>query len=315
MHGRPLAELLQALPPAVRARRELQPLAGANGGDGEARRLYRATLARNVVALARVAELLDAAAADGVELLPIKGALFADALWGDPGLRPMADVDLLVRPAQLDAAVRALEACGLARAYPAGRARFTTRHGHDVALVDGDFHLDLHYKLFHELGIDAAVEPVFARAIPLRALGGERRVPSWDDHLFITLAHAATHAFDSPLWVLDVALLVERTGGIAVAAAEARRRRATRAFDAALRLAHRALPADVPAPDAPPTARNRLLDAVLGPEPLARPPSQRRSLAARALVTDDPRDAAREIARKLELRAVELAERLAGRRR
>lgn len=272
--------------------------------DASARRAYFATLARNTRILERTREVLDAAEARRLTLLPYKGALFAGALYADVGARPMSDVDLLVHPADLGRAEALFAELGFTRNY-VGRARFRPRHAHDLSFSDGqdpDLQVELHYRLFHELGGDSRVERIFDRAIVVEALGRPRRVPAWDDHLFAVAVHAATHAFgDQPLFVVDLRLLAERAGGVAGARDEARRRRLSVACDTALWLAGLL--------SSPPRAA---LARVLGRSPLAAPPSRARSLLVRALATDDPREAAREVARKVELRLVEQIVRLRG---
>jgi len=83
----------------------------------------------------------------------------------------MSDLDVAVRPRDLDATVRILSDLGWRRMF-ADRARYAPRHGHDVALVNESGHvLEVHYQLFHELAVDASVEPLFARAIEVELLG------------------------------------------------------------------------------------------------------------------------------------------------
>ncbi|HEY7956301.1 MAG: nucleotidyltransferase family protein [Polyangia bacterium] len=316
--------MLLGLPPAVRARRELSPLiyatlARAGRLDAlepdtarAARRAYLGQVARNSRILERAAELLDGAAARGLTLLPLKGALFASALYPDPGERPMSDLDLLVRPVELDRACALFGELGLRRHFPP-RARFTPRHGHDVAFTDerDGLLIELHYRLFHELAGDASVDRLFDRAIVAFALGARRPVPAWADHLFAVLVHAATHAFgDQPGWPFDVALLCAHTT-LDEAIAEADLRGYGVAARQAARIAARLLPSliTMPPEGGRQALRARLIDLAVGKEPLAHPPARLRSLVARALLTDDPRDAAREIARKLELRRVEAGER------
>lgn len=53
---------------------------------------------RNHILLGDLAAILHAAAQIGIEVVPLKGSLLALLCYDDPGLRPMADIDLLVRP-------------------------------------------------------------------------------------------------------------------------------------------------------------------------------------------------------------------------
>lgn len=54
---------------------------------------------RTALMLADLGEIRRAAAAAGASVLPLKGAVLAASYYPAPGLRPMADLDLLVRPA------------------------------------------------------------------------------------------------------------------------------------------------------------------------------------------------------------------------
>jgi hypothetical protein len=80
------------------------------------RELYRAVhlfhAARNRALLAEAADIL--AALDGLreDVLLRKGAHLLPLLYGDPGLRPMADIDLLVRPAAAGRVADVLRARG-----------------------------------------------------------------------------------------------------------------------------------------------------------------------------------------------------------
>ena len=308
----------------MRARRELQPLLHAAGlADGQdraqARRAYLGSVSRNERLQARARQVLDAAEEAGLTLLPYKGALLAER-YGDVGMRPMVDLDLLARPDEIARASELLQGLGFRRTF-AEQRRFRPEHAHDVSFTDErgpDLVLELHYRLFHELALDGDVEPIFARAIAAPALGRTRRLPAWDDHLMAVALHAATHALgDQPLWPFDLAILVE-TGGpgvIARAQAAAERRRGGFAFRAAWRAATRLLPSLLPplSPVREDSLRLRALDQLVGEEPLAQAPSRLRSLLARALLTERPSDALGEIARKAGLRLAETADRARGR--
>lgn len=292
-------EWIAALPAELAARPPLGPLrwwayaeARRLGELPDAARLRRQllrTLADNAVRLARAAEVLDVAADAGVTLLPLKGLLLAGAVYPDAGLRPMADLDVAVHPAEQATAVAALARLGFRRLFP-DRPRFRPPFAHDVALTDGTHVLELHHRWLHELGVEADTTPLFARAIELELCGRRRKVPSWEDTLLVIATHAAGHVFgEHPLWVVDLALVIERGGPGVVerAAALARACRAERAFAVAMTLAARALPRDVPLPSLSPRGRRRArwLAPLLWPM-LARTPSQPVSLAARALMTD-----------------------------
>ncbi len=59
---------------------------------------YHNNLARNRLIYSDLAAILAAANRDDIEIMPLKGVLLAQQFYPDPALRPMADIDILVRP-------------------------------------------------------------------------------------------------------------------------------------------------------------------------------------------------------------------------
>ncbi len=56
--------------------------------------------------------VMAALASAGIRSTPLKGPLFGEAVYGDPGRRPSSDIDLLVAPEQLHAAVEVVRSLG-----------------------------------------------------------------------------------------------------------------------------------------------------------------------------------------------------------
>ncbi len=294
------ASLLGRLPATVRALPELMPLRYFCGGAKSLRATYVASLRNNTRALQMVRRILDAAEAASIDLLPLKGALWAEVLYGDVALRPMVDVDLAVRPSQLDAAKGLVEAHGFRRLFPDG-PRFTGHHAHDVAFISPEAGvLELHYRLFHELSVDAQVERLFDRVEHADYLGRVRPIPGWSDQLFLAAVHAATHAFgDSPMWLFDVALLIERGTSVDDAAAEAVHRSARIPFAQAMRYVELCL--GVPAATVGGLGdwlRARAIDELVGADRVGAKLPQWRSLLARAFLTEHIADVGLTLGRK-----------------
>ncbi len=121
--------------------------------------------------------------ANSVEPLMAKG-LFFSRLYPEPGLRPFGDLDLCV-PAKQYWAAR--EALALLR---------TT--GPSV---------DLHRRFF-ELR-DRGLDDLYRRSQPLPVGQSTVRVLGPADHLRLACLHLVHHAAHRPLWLCDIALLVE----------------------------------------------------------------------------------------------------------
>jgi hypothetical protein len=318
-----LARALDAAAPSLLQRRELLALRFALRPDRlatderqDARRAYLGTLARTTRLLARTGALLDAAEADGLPMLPYKGALFADALYGDPGLRPLGDVDVIAPPGERARAEALVARLGFRRLFEG--PRFEEGYAHDVAYLavdDPDCIVELHLALFHDFVARGAgdVAPLFARAQRLAVLGRERLAPSWDDHLFAVLVHAASHALgDHPSWPFDVVLLVAAGADPARARDEADRRHLGLAFDWAWEAGRRALgPAwpDGLAPRRRTAAGRLLLDGLRGTAPWVAPAGRLVGLATRAVLVEGALPRAQFMSSKIKLRARELLHR------
>ncbi len=123
------------------------------------------------------------AAREEIEPILIKGWAAA-SLYPERGLRPYGDIDLLVRPAQYEAAAEIL-------ARPEA----------------GDCWVDLHRSL-SELD-DRSNADLFSRARLLPLKQSTVRVLSLEDHLALLTVHLLKHGAWRPLWLCDIGAAIE----------------------------------------------------------------------------------------------------------
>jgi hypothetical protein len=163
------------------------------------------------------ARLLCRAALDsGLTLVPIKGAAL---LLGRPyarlDQRPMVDIDLLTRRAEVARVERLLSDLGYAAE---DRRRHAMRHEHHVRhTLDhpaGRLHLELHWTPFYTLySTPARDEQVFGRLVTHHHRGQRIRLLDGEDSLLSLLSHIEHHRFRGPLKLaVDVAALVQHLG-------------------------------------------------------------------------------------------------------
>lgn len=119
----------------------------------------------------------------GVDPLLVKGWAVA-RLYPEPGLRPYGDIDLCVSREQYPRAVAAMNS-------PEGK-------GYWVDLHEGVAKLD-----------DQGFETLHARSQVVKLDDVEVRVPGVEDHLRILCVHLLRHGAWRPLWLCDVAALLE----------------------------------------------------------------------------------------------------------
>lgn len=163
----------------------------------------------------------------GVESLVLKGAAHAHLLYPDPSWRSFGDNDVLVRGAQVEPAIDALEALGYRRTIPTLDPGFDARFGKGATLRRRDgVELDLHRTLlFGTYGLRVEPDLLFAGSVAfrlggreLRALGSEMRVLHLCYHAslgdpdprFASLRDAAQAATVTDVDLREVVALAER---------------------------------------------------------------------------------------------------------
>lgn len=107
---------------------------------------------RYISEVRRLSDLLEQA---GISVRVLKGVPLSQAIFGDPGVRDVGDIDLLIPPGLEEKADRILLADGFYRHDPAGRLTPRRRgswqkHGKDYTYrADRNaFEIDLHWRLF-----------------------------------------------------------------------------------------------------------------------------------------------------------------------
>jgi hypothetical protein len=120
--------------------------------------------ARRIAKLAEIGAVLERA---GIPFIVLKGAALGPALFGDPALRTMGDVDLLVRRDQQEAAGRVLQAQGYVADVSWGsEAWYRTLHHHSAPLSspDGFLIVELHYTIAEQGDVRVPVEELWVRS-------------------------------------------------------------------------------------------------------------------------------------------------------
>lgn len=299
---------------------EVVPLVGASivglGGESvpsgwreRAVRRRHVTLRINAHLAETLIDILDGLEAAGVEAMPVKGLVLAEGLYGDVAARPCADLDVLVRPADLARSGDVLRAIGFGqRALPRYKALVHEFHEPAWGRGEGPEHvrLELHWALWADSERRLGTDGLWDRSVTGSLLGHPVRTLSIED----TLLHLAIHRTRSALrlrWLVDVAELVRRHGTSFDWAAyldRAQKARARTASWVVLALARDLL--DAPVPDdvlarlAVRQPKRAVLERTCGATALFRPAAdgvvkQQPHLALRAFEEDGPRRISRLI--------------------
>ncbi len=187
---------------------------------------YRRNAVAGSHAWHEIVELLQAFASASVEVLLMKGAALALDLYGDAGLRPFGDADLLIRPDQLEPACRVLQACGYAvdphytlmgDPDDLRRSSLWQRLMPELMFVrraGAHFDVDLHWSLLRPSYLRRRLpDEWFCQHRCELRVGAQ---PVWtlapEANLIFLCAHYAKHASPRLIWSYDLALLLARHG-------------------------------------------------------------------------------------------------------
>jgi hypothetical protein len=148
----------------------------------------------------------------GARWTVVKGPAVVALLYGDPGLRPYGDIDVLVDPARFDRVLGALRDAGstlLDRNWKLIRREL---RGELHFVLPGGAPLDLHWNLVNlyrgRIRIDTAA--ILERSAPIDMGGVTAPTPDPTDSLIHLAVHGTLSGADRLLWMSDVARATAR---------------------------------------------------------------------------------------------------------
>jgi hypothetical protein len=164
--------------------------------------LSKANATRSLRYGAELIRIVEGAAAVGVSVVPLKGPVWAQELYGDLATRQFSDLDVLVRFEDLEATETVLAGLGYEPAYTAEtrgwRPPLHARHDLVFRQPKSNLLLELHWRLARardDFRLDT--EDVFTRARTVDFVGRQVLVPSPEDLFLYLVVHAANHGWGS----------------------------------------------------------------------------------------------------------------------
>ena len=208
---------------AVARHHRLSPLLSMTCGEtlpaplAEAFRRDRVvTAARNMILGQAAEECLRALDVAGIPTIVLKGLDYEIRLYGAPGARPTADVDLLVPEEKRRAAFGVLDRLGFEpRAAAPG---FDDPDYHEVAWTRAGVEIDLHLALAPLARCRIDYSAIWGQAEPLQVGATETRALARPHAAIFQALHMAIDHFDVPaIYLVDLARLLPTAADIAAA--------------------------------------------------------------------------------------------------
>jgi hypothetical protein len=165
---------------------------------------YLSIAAWNIININALEKLEDALGSEQIEVMTLKGASLLDNIYPDIGMRPMGDIDLMVRPEELEEFIHLLYSLGYK-----GDPHFPHFSNKDRVVID------LHT---HAMNIDrvpssadlfpTGMGPVWANSIPWRKGHQWLRRPDDMDNILLLSQHFMKHSFSKLIWLVDILKLI-----------------------------------------------------------------------------------------------------------
>lgn len=156
-------------------------------------------------------------AARGLEVLPYKGPVSAEILYGNVAMRQFSDLDLLIRSRDLPAIKSALAELGYHPALhltpPAERAYLKSGYEYTFDGAHGRNLIEIKWQVLpRHYSIDFDVSAFFDRAVQITVEGQRLRTLCDQDLVLVLCVHAAKHAWMQISNLCDIALLARSQG-------------------------------------------------------------------------------------------------------
>ena len=180
-------------------------------------RCFTQAVARHVLMTRDLVVVLDALAAAGVEVMPLKGAVLAETLYPHPATRTFVDLDVLVRPIALRQTDDVLRRLGWHRTEDEHSWDFDVAFdGETTYHSPGRATIDVHWRLLNAARYPwnrRATDDAWRRAQPVSVAGRASLTLAPADLIVYLAAHLAVqHAGVGLRWHLDLARLMDRGG-------------------------------------------------------------------------------------------------------
>ncbi len=179
---------------------------------------YWISVARSLALFQELEKVLRAFSYQAIPVLLLKGAALGPAVYGDPALRPLGDLDLLVRPADVPRALGILASNAYRPVRPPLHSTTLTADETQILLRRGGTSLELHWELLDspDHRYHLPMEPIWSNARPLSIGTSSAWMLGPEDQVIYLCAHLVLHHSDGRphlLWFHDIGEVIAHDAG------------------------------------------------------------------------------------------------------
>jgi hypothetical protein len=175
--------------------------------------IYNGMLYKNVILSNELTKVLSLFNQHGISAIVIKGTFLSEQLYGNPSLRTVSDMDILVQPEELSPAGSLLQEMG----YHKYTGQDAWEHPfHDVFYRQAQFPLfiELHWDLDDRKLVAFPEQEIWHRAQQLQLQGETIKILALEDNLLFLSVHLAKQSIQMLKSLCDITELIKKYDGI-----------------------------------------------------------------------------------------------------
>jgi hypothetical protein len=139
----------------------------------------------------------------GIDIIPLKGVWFSEKYFGHLGARPTSDIDLLVKPRDLEKAVETIRSLGFTVEQDDIEGHFHTSLSKVQSWSKVPLTVEIHWNLLQEGTADFDISEFWKQSQPLEPFQYVREFSDYHTFYMICI-HGWRHNLDSLKYYLDI---------------------------------------------------------------------------------------------------------------
>ncbi len=146
---------------------------------------------------------------NGIELMPLKGVILSQLIYGDPTERQSRDIDILIHVKDLDQAIAILTSMGYEINYlfkTPKQKKAIIRHYHHLEFYNSqqNIALELHWKLTSARNFEFDTDELWNSSTLIEIGGASFRLMSREKLLHFLCVHGTLHSYFRLQWLCDI---------------------------------------------------------------------------------------------------------------
>jgi predicted nucleotidyltransferase len=142
-----------------------------------------------------------------VEMIPLKGIVFAENSFGHLGARPTSDIDILVKREEIPLAIKLVKELGFEIEEKPNPTHFHLSYSKDVPCLDFPLTIEIHWDILKESTSDLDIQKFWEEATPYLRYKHIKELSVYHTFYMICL-HGWRHNMDSLKYFIDIIQLI-----------------------------------------------------------------------------------------------------------